>query len=109
MKLSSDDLHKIIEHSLSSNLEQRLPQAKQKTLNEYSPTDKKLFRALTFMIQQNLSIEYAINYLIEDLDAVAKSRSKKKLRLIYETEIKGEIADIRNRNINGFLDSLGWL
>lgn len=108
LKLTSDDLHKIIEHSVASNLEQRLPQAKQKSLNEYSNSDKIYFKSLSFMIQNNLSIESALSYVTEDMDRVNRSRYKKKLRFIYENEIKGEIADIKNRNINGFLDSLGW-
>ena len=108
LKMTSNQLHEIIEHSVSSNLEQRTPTTKQKSLNEYNSNDKVHFKSLSFMIQNNLSIETALNYVTEDMDRVNRSKMKKKLRSIYESEIKGEIADIKNRNINGFFDNLGW-
>lgn len=105
---TSDELHTIIELSVSKNLEKRIKEAKPKTLKEYSPTDMVLFKSLSFFIQQNFSIETAINFLIEDIEPVSKSRMKKKLNTIYETEIKGEIAEVKSRNIRGFFNDLSW-
>ena len=105
---SSIELNEIIDHSVLSNLERRIKDAKPKTLKEYSPTDMILFQSLSLHIQNHHSIDQVISYLIKPLESVAKSRMKKKLLAIYESEIKGEIAEIKSRNISGFFNSIGW-
>ena len=106
--MDSKGLNGIINHSVESNLENRIPQARQKSLQEYNNNDKALFKSLSFLIQNNQSIDSAMNYLTEDMDRKGKSKFKKKLIAIYESEIKGEIAEIKSRNINSFFDTLGW-
>jgi hypothetical protein len=110
LKKTSDELHKVIEHSLLSNLHKRVKEVKQRSINEYSPSDKIFFVALQDAITtKNYSIEMAINYLCQLIDEpVAKSRMKKRLITIYESEIKGEIAEVKARNISGFFDAIGW-
>ena len=66
------------------------------------------YKSLLYAINKGEDIDNFITYLIEDMSTVAKSRTKKKLLAIYESEIKGEIAEIKSRNISGFFNSIGW-
>ena len=60
------------------------------------------------MVNQNIGVDEAINYLIKTLDSVSKSRTKKKLYMIYEREIKSEIYEVKSNNLSTFFNSIGW-
>lgn len=108
LKLSSNELHNIIEHSIASNLEQRIKIHKPKTMNEYTPTELVLYQALCYTIDKGETIDSVINAFISSLEPRAKTRMKKKLKLIYESEIKGQNAELKHRNMNAFFDAIGW-
>jgi len=108
LKLSSNELHNIIEHSITSNLEQRIKIHKPKTMNEYTPTELVLYQALCYTIDKGETIDSVIIAFIDSLEGNSKSRMKKKLYKIYESEIKGEIAEVKSRNMNAFFDAIGW-
>jgi hypothetical protein len=77
---------------------------------EITPTQIMLFKAITLGIQNNMSIESCIDYFIEDIpNAVSKSRSKKQLIEIYESEIKGQDYEVKTRGLNSFFDTLKWI
>jgi hypothetical protein len=108
LNLTHKDLNAILNHSLNSNLEKRIKRQQQRTMNEYSPTDMVFFRSLSYGVQKGDSIEQLITYLIEGIPSVQKSRMKKRLIEIYESEIEGTIYAEKSKTINSFFDFIGW-
>mgnify|MGYP000905993789 CR=1 FL=1 len=108
LKLTTTELNAIIEHSVKSNLEQRIIEVKRKSSEEMKPSEIVYFHSLAFMVNQNIGVDEAINYLIKTLDSVSKSRTKKKLYMIYEREIKSEIYEVKSNNLSTFFNSIGW-
>jgi DNA-binding GntR family transcriptional regulator len=110
LKLTTSQLNDILSHSIASNLEQRIKKVTRKKDTEITPTQIMLFKAITLGIQNNMSIESCIDYFIEDIpNAVSKSRSKKQLIEIYESEIKGQDYEVKTRGLNSFFDTLKWI
>lgn len=110
LKLNTEQLNAILTHSLTTNLEQRIKKVIRNKDTDITPQQHKDLRSLTFMLLHNQSIETAINYLIEEIpSAVSKSRSKKQLFELYESEIKGQDYEVKARGLNSFFDSLEWI
>jgi hypothetical protein len=109
LKCSTAQLNAVLSHSLSSNLDQRIKKVSRKQDTEITPTQLMLFKAITLGLQSNMSIERCVEYLIEGIpNAVSKSRSKKQLIELYESEIKGQDYEVKSRVLNTFFDNLNW-
>lgn len=113
LKLTNDEAHKIIEHGIKQNLEQRIRNHKPKRLNQLSPQDKMNYSALTFIIDQGFTFESAIEHLLssftsEQNDRNQKTRNKKRLIKIYEEQIKGEIFEEKSKKTAKFFSEIRW-
>jgi hypothetical protein len=111
MNADTTTLNNIIIHSITNNLIKRTPPKRTKTKTEMTPQDLALFILLTQMIKEQkydyqTTLEYILSYYD---DKVAKARMKKKLIEIYESQIQGQIYEVKTQKMNDFFKNFGWV
>lgn len=108
LRTTKIQLNEVLSHCLNTNMNERIERTPRKTLREYTPMELVLYSALVREVKNGMDIDIYIQYLIEELPHRSKVRTKKKLRLIYDSEIKTrEFAKV-NRITNDLLSSIGW-
>ena len=110
MSADVSTLNDVLIHSLTTNLVKRTPPTRTKTKNQMSPQDLALFILLTNMIkEQQYDFETTLNYILGYYDNKdSKSRMKKKLTEIYESQIQGQIYEVKTQKMNNFFKDIGW-
>jgi hypothetical protein len=111
LKLTSEQLNKIIVTALNLNLERRTPIVnKIKNLDKLTPNELLIYIHIDNMIRnQNNDIEMAIEYTLNYFeDKVAKSRMKAKLLDVYSQHIERQTYVVKSKKINEFFTNIGW-
>jgi len=111
MKLTSEQLNKIIVTALNLNLERRTPIVnKTKNLDKLTPNELLIYIHIDNMLRnQNNDIEMAIEYTLNYFeDKVAKSRMKAKLLDVYSQHIERQTYVVKSKKINEFFTNIGW-
>jgi len=111
MKLTSEQLNKIIVTALNLNLERRTPVVnKIKNLDKLTPNELLIYIHIDNMLRnQNNDIEMAIEYTLNYFeDKVAKSRMKAKLLDVYSQHIERQTYVVKSKKINEFFTNIGW-
>lgn len=114
LKVSEEDLSKVIEYAIDLNIEPRLKMAKSK--NGMSATETVIYGFISHMIQNdNLSFESVLNHILRLFDmsnekdkATKKKRAKKLLISIYEEHIHGQISEVKAKKLDVFFSNFGW-
>lgn len=112
LKLTPDQLNKVVVESLNANLEKRLPEAR-KPKTTMTPTDLIHFGFLNHLIEhQQYDVETAIEYILahftHEYEPKAKSRTKAKLKQIYAEHIEVHKYAKRAIRLNSFFNQIGW-
>jgi hypothetical protein len=114
LKVSEEDLSKVIEYAIDLNIEPRLKIAKSK--NGMSATETIIYGFIVNMIQnQNLPFESILNHILRYFDEditkskrMNKMRAKKLLISIYESHINGQISEVKAKKLDVFFSNFGW-
>lgn len=103
-------LNNVLIHSLTNNLVKRTPPKRTKTKNQMTPQDLALFILLTNMIKdQKYDFETTKEYILSYYDdKFAKTRMKRKLTEIYESQIQGRLFEIKTQKMNNLMNEIGW-
>jgi hypothetical protein len=110
LKSTTNDLNRIIEHAVTSNLEPRLKVVHPRTKSELSNTELIMFLYLTELIKEKgVSFENALFHILEHQPKkTQRNRLKIVLTKVYQEQIEGEKFEVKSRSINTFFSSLGW-
>jgi hypothetical protein len=110
MSADVSTLNDVLIHSITSNLIKRVPPTRTKTKNQMSPQDLALFILLTNMIKdQKYDFETTKEYILGFYDdKFAKTRMKRKLTEIYESQIQGRLFEIKTQKMNDLANAIGW-
>lgn len=110
LKSTTDDLNRIIEHAVTSNLEPRLRTVERRTKSELTNTELVIFLYLTELIKEKgVSFENALFHILEHQPKKQeRSRLKTTLMKVYHEQIEGEKFEVKSRSINTFFSNLGW-
>jgi len=73
------------------------------------PREAFMLQALYLSIQHNKSVQSAIQHLIRGISCpVSKSRTKKKLKELYNSHLKYTKAGREAEHLDKVLDDIGW-
>jgi hypothetical protein len=107
LNLSDKQKQDMLSSVVNKHLNKR--EVKPRTTNEnMNPTEKVTFMLMNLLLEKGLSIDGVITYVLEDFSGTAKNRKRKDLTHVYESYIKGSIAEKRSDNMNTFFDFIGW-
>jgi len=108
LKATQENYNQIINNAIECNIEP--PLKVQRTKSILSPSDMVIFMHITNMINNNQrTFEYALEWSLEHFsNKVTKSRMKKTITKIYETHIKGNISEFRQKRLSNFYNHFGW-
>ena len=110
LKSTTDDLNRIIEHSVTSNLEPRIERTERRSSGNMTTSETLMFIHLSNMIKnQHMTIDSAIDFTLDHFeDRKVRSRVKKQLMEVYQAHINGQEYEKKAKRYNSFFDVLGW-
>jgi hypothetical protein len=107
LNLSDEQKQGMLSSIVNKHLNKREVKPRE-TNSNMNPTEKVHFICMNLLFEKGLSIDGVIKYILEDFEGTEKSRKRKVLTHIYESYIKGSIAEKRSDNMNTFFDFIGW-
>lgn len=102
-EVKTNILHSVVKKHLSKR--ENIKPMKTTGLN---PSHQIIYDYTNLLLNNGLTIDGAINYILTSFKGVTKHRKRKEIEFVYENYIQGTIAEKRSINLNSFFNSLGW-